>query len=76
MKNLKTFEDLKIPLLLGASRKRFINDILGNTDTMDRLEGSLAALAIGTFNKVNIFRVHDVKESKKFLTVFNSILKS
>ena len=35
----------------------------------NRLPGSLAAIALGLEARVDIFRVHDVKETKQFIDV-------
>ncbi len=68
IRNIKTFTTLRRPILIGASRKSFIGAITG-LDKEERLEGSLAAVAAGFKNRGMIFRVHDVKETKRFLTV-------
>jgi dihydropteroate synthase len=64
IKRLKEFKSLGKPLLIGASRKSFIGEILG-LKVEDRLEGSLAALSMGVTNGADIVRVHDVAESKR-----------
>jgi len=60
------------PLLLGASRKRFISDIAG-AEVDDRLPGSLAALACAWQGRASMVRVHDVKESVQFLEVLEAV---
>jgi len=66
--NLDYFDALNLPLVIGASRKRFINDIAAaNPD--QRLGGSLAATAACLNNKVDIIRVHDVYEHKQFINI-------
>ena len=64
IKNLGRFRDLGYPLLLGLSRKRFINQIYGSAPS-ERLEGTLAANVAGILNGANIIRVHDVLENKR-----------
>jgi dihydropteroate synthase len=59
------------PLLLGASRKRFISDLTGSP-VDDRLPGSLAALAAAFQGSATMVRVHDVPESIQFLDVLGS----
>jgi len=71
-RNIKTFITFKRPILLGASRKSFIGGITG-LDKEKRLEGSLAAVSAGVYGGASIFRVHDVKETKRFLTVLEKI---
>jgi dihydropteroate synthase len=51
------------PLLVGASRKRFIGELTGRLDPAERLGGSLAVLAWAVLHGVEVIRVHDAKES-------------
>lgn len=62
------------PLLVGASRKRFIGDIL-EADVDSRLEGSLAVAVISASKGAGILRVHDVEETVKALRVTDAIIK-
>ncbi len=74
LKNLNKFQALGCPILLGASRKSFIEKIVPNTPPAERLGGSLAAALYGLQNNAQIFRVHDVLETKQALLVWKSIL--
>lgn len=60
---LMLFQTLGCPVLLGASRKRFIGAITGVENAEDRVSGSLAAAVIGAQMGANIIRVHDVRET-------------
>lgn len=73
LNNLDKFQDLGCPILLGASRKSFIEKICPQASPQDRLAGSLAALLRGYEQGVQIFRVHDVKESRQALDVWQAI---
>ena len=73
LKNLKKFSILNCPILIGCSRKFFIGKIL-NLPVEERLEGSLAALAVAVMNGANLVRVHDVKESKRVAELVDAIL--
>lgn len=64
IKRLNEFKSLGYPLLLGLSRKRFINEIY-SSDVGERAEGTLAANTVGILNGANIIRVHDVLENKR-----------
>ncbi len=68
LKNLIEFKSFGLPVLLGASRKSFIGMLTG-AKVENRLPGSLAAIALGIEARVDIFRVHDVKETKQFIDV-------
>ena len=73
LKHLSEFRVLGKPLLLGTSRKSFIGKILDADDVSDRLEGTLASIAIGVFNGAHIVRCHDVREAKKAIAVADAI---
>ncbi len=60
---LMLFQTLGCPVLLGASRKRFIGAITGVENAGDRVSGSLAAAVMGAQMGANIIRVHDVQET-------------
>jgi dihydropteroate synthase len=75
LKNLKKFSILNCPILIGCSRKFFIGKIL-NLPVEERLEGSLAALAVAVMNGANLVRVHDVKESKRVVSIVDAILRA
>ena len=72
LKNLSKFKDLGCPILVGTSRKSFIGNIT-NLPVNERLEGTLASIAIAVMNGANIIRVHDVKECKRALMVADGI---
>ena len=66
--NLRSLSMLGVPVVVGASRKRFIGELHSRSDgggreevsTDDRLEGSLAAAAWALAQGVAVIRVHDV----------------
>lgn len=76
MANLDVFEDLGCPLLLGASRKSFIQKIDQGAGAEDRLGGSLAAVAAGLAQGIKLFRVHDVAETAQFIRVSAEIMRN
>lgn len=61
LKRLLEFQGLGCPILIGPSRKSFIGKVL-DLPPDQRLEGTIAAVAIGIQNGAHIVRVHDVKE--------------
>jgi dihydropteroate synthase len=61
------------PILIGTSRKSFIGKILDNTNPDERLQGSLASVAISVWNGAKIVRVHDVKETVETLKVVEAL---
>ena len=64
---------LGAPILLGASRKRFIGMLADEPDAQKRVPGSIAAVLAGVAQGVQIFRVHDVAETRQALTIWNAI---
>ncbi len=64
IKGLSRFKNLGYPVLLGISRKSFMDKIYP-TPMNERLEGTIAANSIGIVNGANIIRVHDVLENKR-----------
>ena len=74
LNNLEKFTELEKPILLGISRKSFIGNIL-NLPPEERLEGSLAASAIGVCKGVSILRTHDVKATRNAIKVAEEIIQ-
>ena len=72
LKKISEFRCFGVPVLVGASRKSFIGKIYESSPE-SRLEGSLAVTAIAHENDVEMIRVHDVEEHKKFLKVLQTI---
>lgn len=63
LRGLSTLHDFGLPVLLGASRKRFIGTIGGADAARDRMPGSLAVALQGVAQGMQILRVHDVAET-------------
>lgn len=72
IKKLCEFKKLEYPILIGASRKGFIGDVLG-TPPLDRLEGNLAVAVISSYNGASIIRVHEVKETVRALKMTEAV---
>ena len=72
---MEKFTELARPVLLGTSRKSFIGK---NVKTIyplnNRLEGSITSAVIGYIKGIKVFRVHDVKETKRALEVANKYI--
>lgn len=69
LRDLAIYHSLGLPILLGASRKRFIGTISGEDDAAQRLGGSIAVALHGSAQGAQILRVHDVKETKQALNL-------
>ena len=76
LRHLDRFVDTGFPILLGASRKRFIRSIDETAvEADDRLGGSLAGTLWGAARGVKAVRVHDVRETVQALKVWAAIEK-
>jgi len=72
---LREFAGFGLPLLVGASRKRFINSVVPS-EPMDRLGGSLAAHLLAVEYGADIVRVHDVAPTVQALAVAAAIRRA
>jgi len=72
---LDAFMAFDLPLLVGASRKRFINEVLPS-EPMERLGGSLAAHLIAVENGAAIIRTHDVAPTVQALAIAAAIRRA
>ena len=76
LSKISIFHCLGTPVLIGPSRKRFIEHIVTKFDTPDRTGGTLSAVLYGLSQGVQLFRVHNVKEINQGILVFNKILNT
>jgi len=74
--HLDALHALGCPILLGASRKRFIGDVSGAQAPKDRMPGSIAAALAGIDQGVHILRVHDVAQTKQAIDVWQAIVRT
>ena len=74
MGSLALFHGLGCPVLLGASRKRFIGGLTNEPAAAKRMAGSVGAALAAAAQGGQIIRVHDVKETKAALDVFGASL--
>ena len=76
LSKISLFHSLGFPILVGTSRKRFINQVSGNYDSKDRTGGTLASVLYLLSQGVQVFRVHNVNEVKQGILVYKKILLS
>ena len=62
LSELEKFTDTNYPVLVGPSRKRFIGNIINEIDPKKRIYGTNAVICRCVHAKVDIVRVHDVRE--------------
>ena len=63
------------PILLGASKKRFIGKLLNDLPFDERVEGTVATTVIGIEKGVDIVRVHNVLENKRACLVADGVYR-
>ncbi|WP_299832410.1 dihydropteroate synthase [uncultured Roseobacter sp.] len=69
---LSLFHGLGVPILLGASRKRFIGTIGKAEAAEDRMPGSLAVALAALKHGTQIVRVHDVPETVQAIALWRA----
>jgi len=70
---ISLFHGLGLPVLLGASRKRFIGTIAAEDEAQRRMPGSLAVALWGAGQGVQMIRVHDVAETRQALSLWQAV---
>lgn len=73
LNTLDSFLALNCPLLIGTSRKSFIGSVINEPDPLQRLEGSLATCLYAYSKGAKLFRVHDVKATKRALNMWQAL---
>jgi dihydropteroate synthase len=72
LKQLKIFNSLGLPLMVGLSRKSMIYNFL-ETDANNALNGTTFLHSFALQNGVNLLRVHDVKEAVECVKLFEKM---
>jgi dihydropteroate synthase len=70
--NVSLLHGLGVPLLIGASRKRFIGGVGQTKDPRSREAGSHAAAIAAAAQGAHILRVHDVAGARQALAVWRA----
>ncbi|MBW3042011.1 dihydropteroate synthase [Prochlorococcus marinus] len=74
LRNLELFDSMEFPILIGASRKRFIGSVINEIDPIKRIFGMAAIASRCVIAGVNFLRVHDVKQISQVIKMTNSII--
>lgn len=72
LRELKQFEVLDCPVLVGVSRKSMINRVLG-TKPETALNGTTSAHTVALLNGASILRVHDVREALQAIKIVQAL---
>jgi dihydropteroate synthase len=75
IKMLRDFKEMGRPLLIGTSMKTFIGRVT-DTPLNERTEGTLASVALCTWNGADIIRVHDVKGAVRVVKLVDAVMKA
>lgn len=70
--NLHLFKKFELPMLVGISRKSMITKVTG-TNTANALNGTTALHMMALQQGAEILRVHDVKEAKECIMLFDKL---
>lgn len=73
LRHLGAIVDLGFPVLVGASRKKFIGSITGAEEAKERVFGTVATTVLGYERGATLFRVHDVRANREALAVAEAI---
>ncbi len=76
IRHLDRLVELGFPLLVGASRKRFLGRITGVEEAKDRVFGTVAANVVAYEKGATLFRVHDVRANREALAVARAVLNT
>jgi len=80
LKHLGVLEDLGLPILMGASRKKFLGELLAKDgivrDSDDRESATTAISTLMAARGLWAVRVHDVKSSSDAISVVDRIAKT
>jgi dihydropteroate synthase len=75
LRHLPTLKSLGYPILIGTSRKSFIGHLLGGLPPEERLEGTLATLALAVAWGADIVRVHDVQAAVRTVRIADALVR-
>jgi dihydropteroate synthase len=75
LNKISIFHSLGFPILIGTSKKRFINQISKNFDSKERLGGTLSSILYSFSQGVQVFRIHNIREIKQGILVFETLLQ-
>jgi dihydropteroate synthase len=74
--HLERLHELGRPIMVGPSRKRFVAELADPGSPLppsERLEGTLAACVAARLRGADVFRVHDVRATRRALVVAEAI---
>ncbi|MGJ8616250.1 MAG: dihydropteroate synthase [Sulfitobacter sp.] len=74
LSRLSLFHGLGVPILLGASRKRFIGTIGNAPQATDRAPGSIGVALAALAHGIQMLRVHDVPQTQQAIALWRAAI--
>lgn len=71
LRNIQTYRELGVPLLIGHSRKGFIGQLLGDKNA-DRTAATIGVSLAAALSGAHVLRVHDVRPTTDALKLFQA----
>jgi dihydropteroate synthase len=72
LRNVELFKAFAVPVLIGLSRKSMIYKTL-HIDSSEALNGTTALHMFALTKGANLLRVHDVKEARQTIELYNTL---
>lgn len=76
IQGLNALTGSEYPVLMAASRKTVIGQVLGGLPPEERLEGTLAVSAASVYAGAELVRVHDVRENVRLIRMLEAIRRA
>ncbi len=76
IQGLNALTGSEYPVLMAASRKTVIGQVLGGLPPEERLEGTLAISAASVYAGAELVRVHDVRENVRLIRMLEAIRRA
>ncbi len=77
LSNIDNYRQFHLPILIGTSRKSFIEMLNpSGKDASSRVGGSIASALTAVAGGANIVRAHDVSETVEALKIFQAVMES
>ena len=73
LRSIDRFSGLGVPLVLGTSRKKFIEALSSTAGPGHRLGGSIATALWAMEKNISVLRVHDVAPTRQALSVWSEL---
>jgi len=76
LKHLEAFSTLDLPVLLAHSRKRFLGEITGVEEELERDFATAVVAALSSLKKINMVRVHNVAATRQALNIAEAVVSA